>query len=90
MGGFVTLLMAVFFLWLGVTCLHRPQRVQQWLISFYKQNKPDGAVPGWLQGNGIILFTRLFGVLCMVNFFLQVYLLLQPAPVTSPGLESAP
>ena len=75
MNRFVTMVMALFFLWAGVVCLHRPLQVQQWLVTFYRQNKPDGQVPAWMTGRGLVLFTRLMGLLCMVNFIMLLYLL---------------
>lgn len=76
---FTTLLMALFFLWVGVLCLHRPDRVQQWLVGFYKSNRPEHEAPAWLEGKGIALFIRVIGFLCLVNFITQVYLLMHPA-----------
>jgi len=75
MNSLVTMIMALFFLWVGVVCLHRPQQVQQWLVAFYRQNKPDGHAPAWLSGRGVVLFTRIMGLLCMVNFIMLLYLL---------------
>lgn len=75
MNSFVTMIMALFFLWAGVYCLHRPRQVQQWLVTFYRHNKPDGEVPVWLSGRGVVQFTRLMGVLCMINFVMLLYLL---------------
>jgi len=80
---FVTLLMALFFLWIGVACLHRPQRVQQWLVSFYKSNRPEHQAPAWMEGKGVTLFIRVIGLLCLINFITQLYLLTHT--VTPPG-----
>lgn len=75
-----TLLMALFFLWVGVLCLHRPDRVQQWLVGFYKSNRPKHEAPTWMQSKGMALFIRVIGALCLVNFISQVYLLMHPVP----------
>lgn len=81
MNSVVTLIMAVFFLWVGVACLHRPQRVQYWLVNFYKSNRPDRRAPAWMQGRGLTFFIRVVGALCLVNFITQVYLLTHPVSV---------
>lgn len=80
---FTTLLMALFFLWVGVLCLHRPERVQQWLVSFYKSNRPEHDAPAWMQAKGTTFFIRVLGALCLVNFITQLYLLVHP--VAPPG-----
>ena len=81
MNDFVTLIMAVMFLWAGVVCIHRPQRVQQWLVGFYMQNKPNSTAPGWMQSCTLVYFIRVVGLLCMVNFISQLYLLMHPMSV---------
>jgi hypothetical protein len=83
MNSFVTLMMALFFLWVGVYCLHRPQQVQQWLVAFYRQNRPDGRVPSWLSSRGVVVFTRFMGLLCMINFIMLLYLLTHHAALST-------
>lgn len=78
MGSMFTTLMAVFNLWLGVTCVHRPQNVQKVLARFYQSNRPGVPVPGWLEGRALLLFTRLVGFMCLLNFIMLFYFLLHP------------
>ncbi len=74
------LLMAVLFLWAGVACLHRPRQVVQFILTFFARASGNpGLLSAWGQSGALILFVRLLGVLSLINFVLQLYLLITPA-----------
>lgn len=78
----MNLLMAVFFLWVGVACLHRSRDVVRFLAAFFARasGNPD-LLETWGGSGGLALLVRVFGVLSLINFMLQLYLLTVPSGV---------
>lgn len=76
MNTLLILLMAVFFLWAGVVCLHRPRQVVAFVVGFFARasDNPD-LTAAWGQSPVLIMIVRLFGILSLINFMLQLYLL---------------
>ncbi len=80
MDSIMIILMAVFFLWAGVVCLHRPRQVVHFVVGFFARASGNpGLLAAWGQSSALILIVRLFGVLSLINFILQLYLLSAPA-----------
>ena len=74
MNRFVTMVMALFFLWAGVVCLHRPLQVQHaGNLLPPEQAQRTGAAS--MTGRGLEIVHPPDGLLCMVNFIMLLYLL---------------
>lgn len=76
----MTILMAAFFLLAGVACLHRPGQVLNFIVTFFARASGNpGLLSAWGQSGALILLMRVFGVLSLINFIMQLYLLSAPA-----------
>ncbi len=85
MSDLMTLMMAVFFLWVGVRGINRPEKIQDLLSTFWKTSARGNEESPMLQiinSGGTRVFIRLMGFLCLVNFAMLVYLLTLQAPQT--------
>lgn len=75
--------MALWFLFMGVICLHRTRQLQQWFARF-SQSVPAAAAWqfffDWTQTNNFIMVTRFFGVLSMINFVMLFYVIFYGQP----------
>lgn len=76
MDMILTLLMAGFFLWAGIVCIHRSRQVVHFILTFFAgaSGNPD-LVGQWGQSAMLIFIVRLLGVMSLINFVLQLYLL---------------
>ncbi len=73
MGGFLSFIMAIFFLIAGIVCINKPKQLLQWVVKFFMNAEDSqGEAPAWTQGYGIILFIRILGFLSLLNFTLEL------------------
>lgn len=80
MDTLMILMMAVFFLLAGVVCLHRPRQVVHFIVGFFARASGNAdLVSAWGQSGALVFLVRLLGVLSLINFILQMYLLSVPA-----------
>jgi len=83
------LFMALWFLVMGIVFLQKTKSLQKWLADFYERTPAAKSWEGffhWAQSHGFTLVARFFGILCFLNFFLFVYILIQtdaPLPVSN-------
>ncbi len=74
------LLMALWFLVMGIVFLQKTKLLQKWLANFYERTPAAKSWAGffhWTQSHGFTLVARFFGILCFLNFFLFVFILIQ-------------
>lgn len=80
MDTLLNLLMAVFFLWVGVACLHRARDVARFVVAFFARASGNPELfDAWGGSGGLVMLVRVFGVMSLINFVLQLYLLTTPA-----------
>ncbi|MDH5544100.1 MAG: hypothetical protein OEZ43_00820 [Gammaproteobacteria bacterium] len=68
--------MGVWFLFMGVVCLHRTHQIQQWFGNFYEKVPAAAAWKfffDWTQSKNFVFVTRILGVLSMINFLMLFY-----------------
>lgn len=68
--------MALWFLFMGVICIHRTYQLQAWFKRFYESVPAAAAWKfffDWTQSNNFIFVTRFFGVLSFINFIMLFY-----------------
>jgi hypothetical protein len=68
--------MAVWFLIMGILCIHRTRQLQDWFGRFYETVPAAQAWKfffDWTQTRNFIFITRFFGVLAFINFIMLFY-----------------
>lgn len=68
--------MAIWFLIMGVICLHRTRQLQQWFNNVHQSVPAAQAWTfffDWTQTNSFLLVTRILGALSLVNFIMLFY-----------------
>ncbi len=79
MQDIVSLFMAISFLIVGIACLHRTKAIQAWIFEFSQRAPAAEAWKGlfmWIQTPKFVIVTRILGIFAMLNFFLQVYIIM--------------
>ena len=69
-------LMGIWFLIMGVICLHRTRQLQAWFGRFYESVPAAAAWKfffDWTQSDSFVLVTRLLGILSIINFLMLFY-----------------
>lgn len=81
MNAILTILMAAFFLWVGIVFIQRPRRVVEWILAYFARATGNPQLFAGAAHNRMLVFmVRLFGVLALINFILQLYILTAPLP----------
>ena len=68
--------MALWFLFMGVICVHRTKQLQAWFGRFYNTVPAAAAWKfffDWTQSRNFLFVTRFFGVLSFINFIMLFY-----------------
>jgi len=79
MQDIVSLFMAISFLIVGIACLHRTKAIQAWIFDFSQRAPAAEAWKGlfmWIQTPTFVIVTRILGIFAMLNFFLQIYIIM--------------
>ncbi len=79
----VTLVMAIFFLVVGIKSVNNPRRVQEIVVNFFSATSPTLAEHPflkWVMSSTATVLVRLIGFLCLVNFTMLAYLLTVSQP----------
>lgn len=72
----VTLVMALFYLAAGVICVQKPHGLARLIYAFFHNARGQGMLSAnWQASTKVVVAIRLFGLLSLLNFAMQVYLL---------------
>ena len=68
----MTLLTALAYFFVGIICIHRTERLVEWIGSALNRISANKN-RAWLQGRGVRIFFRFIGVLAMLNAIMLLY-----------------